>query len=418
MPPGDEEQNVARDAAEAVAGLTATGAGAAIDPTQPEQTTQTEDPSAAAASAVQTTRTVGTEPPSKKGPKGDITVTGTVDKRYLPGEQVAQQVIAQREQAFTYAVGAAQLQQAMVSEDALHQWSEVTQKDAESARQLVETEFPRYRAAMQQLDDDIDQARKLRVNPHNYMQSVGRSGRVAAVLAVGVGQLAAGAGNPNSVWQRQQAAMERDINAQKANIDLVYKGISAKRQLTQDELNLLEQQLNFTDRARAVGYSALAAKVGAAKQHATTETIRANLEMVETRALAASIEASAQARAKAATFMLEARVHSISAAIRKAEKLGKVAEAQALRDMQREGLGERAAIAAAGLEPLDGVVTGPGTGAPVPVQGAPVEGPAPTQPAAAPPVQPTTAAGAHPPGPGSSHSRGSASANGPCSGPR
>jgi len=321
-------------------------------------------------------------PPATKV-KGDITIKNVPPQvMSTTSEAVLAAGVKERELAFDWQVGQNTLVEAQASVTALKQWSAINENDYEGRKALINEAFPKWRRANEQLSQDIDDARMLKVNPHNYMQSVGRAGRVASVLAVGIGQLAAGAGNTNAVYQRLEAAINRDIAGQKNNIDLVWRGISAKRQLTQDEIDLLETEFNFTDRAKAVAYTALAAQMGAAKQHARSETIRLNMDMIESRALGQAVIAGGEARAKSAMAHIDAKVNGVYHGMQKVRKI-KAMQAAILASAEAEpGQAKQFAAGQAILAKPLGAGIAPGDAA----TGAPAVAPTPTaQPVAAPP---------------------------------
>ena len=379
--PGPVGQAV-KAAAEGVAGLMAEGEPTSTPIVDNTQGTDTEATSKMGASTVTAQRTLPRTKARKRAPvagkKGPFNVQiAPPETRFTIPEAVVLGQLQARERAFLWAKGQSDLKASQASVTALKQWEEINQNDYEGRQELINEAFPKWRRQNEQLSQDIDDARMLKVNPHNYLQSIGRAGRVASVLAVGIGQLAAGAGNSNSVYTRFEAAMKRDIAAQKDNIAQAWKGIEMKRELNQDEIDLLETQFNFEDRASAVGYAALAARLGAAKQHAKSENIRLNFEMIESRALASSIIASGTARAKATSVFMDTRVHSVHAAMK---RVNQMAELQTR--LQGADLGD-ARVLQAGAD----VLSEPLTGAPAQeAPGVPAAAPTPQeQPVTAPP---------------------------------
>lgn len=213
----------------------------------------------------------------------------------------------------------------------------IAQESTERLQNLVTTEIPKWRAAREQLNRDVDEARQMRVNPYNFMQSVGRAGRVTSAISVAVGQLAAGAGNPNSVHKMIKSAIERDIAAQRDNINLAFKGIETKDRLIDKDIDLLDRQFMFEAQARAVAATAVAAQLGAAKQEAANESQRIAIEMLETNFVAESLVQKGIADAQAFSVLIDKKFAT---------------EAQALQ-LQRQVARIREGVAAKGPVPQD-----------------------------------------------------------------
>jgi len=181
--------------------------------------------------------------------------------------------------------------------------------------------FTKAELENEELNADIDFARQMRIDPNNYMRSVGRAGRVASVFAVGVSQLAAGAGNVNSVLKRVNTAVERDIAAQQENLKQAWTGIKAKQNQQDRELNLLNNYFVFADKARAIAFTALSAQAGQIKMHAQSEGEYAAYDMVEKRWAAAAIVAKAKADANRATLYYDVVVKNAMDAQRKKKQV-------------------------------------------------------------------------------------------------
>jgi len=169
--------------------------------------------------------------------------------------------------------------------------------------------YSRWETENAQFREDIDSARQLRVNPNNYMQNIGRSGRVSSVLASAASQMAAGAGNPNMAWNRIKATIDQDIATQKSNIELEFSGIAAAKDQQTHEGNMLEKYYGFEEKSRAVAYTALEAQVAVIQQRAANEMEYQAYQMIRDRARAEGIDASAAALAKNATLYLDAPTH-------------------------------------------------------------------------------------------------------------
>lgn len=269
-----------------------------------------------------TTRNNPSNAPKKPGPVPTPfrTVGSTEGTQISPQDTANLAFIEDRRLSAQKAVGFQQLQASLAVEESYARMNEIADADATAMQSLIDVEFPKWQAEVDQLERDVDEARRLQVNPFNFMQSIGRAGAAASVVAVGLSQLAAGAGNANSVMQRVDAAIERDITAQKANIELAFKGIDAKRNLLQDDVALLEQQFAFQDKARAVAYAAVAAEAGRAKQHAQSEMQYIANQMMEEEALARSIAAKSAAMDKLTTIYVDGRVASMHQAMSLAGK--------------------------------------------------------------------------------------------------
>jgi len=167
------------------------------------------------------------------------------------------------------------------SEVLLSDYANIAQADALEGRRLHQEHFNVARDRMDGLYKQVDQARALQVNPYNWHESVGRGGRVAAAFSLLTGQMAAGAGNPNSALKMMDAAIERDIAAQEQNIKGKFDALKIQRGLTQDEARLFQDELASLNETRAVAYAAIQGRIAAAKQHAINEAHYAATEVME-----------------------------------------------------------------------------------------------------------------------------------------
>ena len=246
----------------------------------------------------------------------------------------------------------------------------IFEQDYDQMRELNDTSLARWQRESKELRDDIDAARALKVNPHNFMQSIGRSGRVSSVLSVAVSQMAAGAGSPNAAWARLQAAVTQDISVQKANIALRFSGITAAKDLQKHEADMLTTFYDFEDRARAVGMASLAAQAGVIKQHAANEQEYVAWQMIEDRADAASTDAFAISASKKATALIDMPIRNRADALRHRD----------LQNMLVENFAEQAGLGgeAREVDPTISLSTGETFGEPV--QGAPAQAGTPTAP--------------------------------------
>lgn len=203
-----------------------------------------------------------------KGPKPPFTMKGNIYAP-VPGQEAAykQQLeknIFEAEQR----ANIADYQAAGYSEKTMLDMVAIGERDAVTARQLHDTHFAKATQRMNQLYQKVDEASSLKVNPYNWSESIGRGGRVSAAFAVLTGQMAAGAGNPNSALNMMDAAIERDIAAQQQNIKNRYEAIRISRGLGQDDRALYQEELASLNETRAIAYSALQGRISAAKQHA------------------------------------------------------------------------------------------------------------------------------------------------------
>jgi hypothetical protein len=189
------------------------------------------------------------------------------------------------------------------------QAQEILADDFNEMDRLNKEHYARWETENAQFRADIDDARQLRVNPNNYMQNIGRSGRVSSVLAAAASQMAAGAGNPNMAWNRIKATIDQDIATQKANIELEFSGIAAGQGQQDREAAMLGKYYSFEEKSRAVAMTALEAQVAIIQQRAVNEMEYQGYQMIRDRASAEAIDASAAAMAKDVTLYLDAPTH-------------------------------------------------------------------------------------------------------------
>lgn len=175
----------------------------------------------------------------------------------------------------------ADYQAAGYSEKVMRDMIAIGERDAVLQRQLHDIHFARAKERMNQLYQKVDEASSLKVNPYNWHESIGRGGRVAAAFSVLTGQMAAGAGNPNSALKMMDAAIERDIAAQEQNIKNKYEAIRIARGLNQDERLLYKEEIDSLNETRAVAYSALQGRISAAKQHAINAAMYESLGVAD-----------------------------------------------------------------------------------------------------------------------------------------
>ena len=175
----------------------------------------------------------------------------------------------------------ADYQAAGYSEKVMRDMIAIGERDAVVARQLHDTHFARAQQRMNKLYQKVDEASSLKVNPYNWHESIGRGGRVSAAFSVLTGQMAAGAGNPNSALKMMDAAIERDIGAQEQNIKAKYEAIRVARGLGQDERMLYKEEIDSLNETRAIAYSALQGRISAAKQHAINAAMYESLGIAD-----------------------------------------------------------------------------------------------------------------------------------------
>ena len=272
-------------------------------------------------------RTPKGKPPQKpKQQKGPFQAVGKVSPGLPPVQAAVLRAAQERQRDALRARGLAELGFGVESANAQRTFEEIARKDFEAMREVVENDLPRWKAAREQLNRDVDEARQMRVNPYNFMQSVGRAGRVTSAISVAVGQLAAGAGNPNSSLQMIKAAVDRDISAQRDNINLAFRGIEAKSGLINEEVELAERQFLFEAQARAVASTAIAAQLGAAKQEVANESQRIAIEMMETNFLADSLIQKGIADAQMFSILVDGRLQNRAQALRLQEEVQRLNE--------------------------------------------------------------------------------------------
>ncbi|MHC4933174.1 MAG: hypothetical protein ACYTGV_13390, partial [Planctomycetota bacterium] len=157
------------------------------------------------------------------------------------------------------------------TEEHMLKWAQLNDSDSETARLVAEEHFPRMREKVRKLQQDVDDARSLKVDPYHWHKSIGRGGRVAASFAALTGGFAAGKNNPNSAVKMMETAIEQDIAAQEQNIKNTFEGLKLQKGLQADERALFDEQLNAMNSIRATKYAGIVGRIQAAQQHAVTE---------------------------------------------------------------------------------------------------------------------------------------------------
>ena len=244
-----------------------------------------------------------------KAPKATMHLKGEYSPPLPADVQDERQLISQKEINFSEAQSFTRLNAGRALAQTKAQAQEILAEDYQEMDRLNKEHYSRWETENEQFRADIDAARQLRVNPNNYMQSIGRSGRVSSVLAAAASQMAAGAGNPNMAWNRIKATIDQDITTQKANIELEFAGIEAAQGQQNREAEMLSKYYGFEEKSRAVAMTALEAQVAIIQQRAANEMEYQAYQMIRDRARAEAIDASAAALAKNATLYLDAPTH-------------------------------------------------------------------------------------------------------------
>ena len=216
--------------------------------------------------------TAPTDPKAKVAPKSIYHVEGKVSPRLsVTDEQRKQEAmlgIAKQERGTRLA----ELQALGVADQELSDYANIDEMFPEEGARLHKEHFSEAKRRTNELHTMIDSARTMRVDPFNWSKSVGRGGRVAAAFSLLTGQMAAGAGNPNSALKMMDAAIERDMSAQEQNIAHEQKLIHAKKGLAADERALYGEEMRSLNTIRAMKYASVLSRIDAAKQHAITES--------------------------------------------------------------------------------------------------------------------------------------------------
>jgi hypothetical protein len=157
------------------------------------------------------------------------------------------------------------------TEQEMRAWNEIQRTDAEAGRNLYENHFRVARDRIDSIQQKVDQARALKINPFHWQESIGRGGRVAAAFAALTGGFAAGAGDPNSAVAIMDAAIERDVKAQESNLKNLYDALAYDRTLSLDERQLYAEQVQAFNEVRTMAYAAVLGRLNAIQQGALTE---------------------------------------------------------------------------------------------------------------------------------------------------
>ena len=215
------------------------------------------------------------------------------------------------EKSYAYARGITVMNAGSRIASSYDKYAKIAEADAEKIEQLNDEHFSKWEAETEAFKKDIDNARAMKVNPNRYYQSIGTGGRVAATFAVGVSQLAAGAGNVSSVMKRLEAAIKRDVAAQESNIKQAWEGVAQMQNQQKLERQMFADYITYKDKATALHYTALAAKIGSIKQNAQNEMEYYAYQMIEDRFNAATIDAIAAALASMGTLHVDIPIHNL-----------------------------------------------------------------------------------------------------------
>lgn len=257
-------------------------------PTPPKEiVVETPGAGERAASGTQTPRQAGEAPglpkvwgEKTKEPPTNFRLKGTLEPGRPPEEQQLEREANERIFRAQRATAAAELVSMGLAEQYQNDYANIGEQDALEGRRLHVEHFSKARRRMDDLYRKVEDARSLKVNPYNWHESIGRGGRVAAAFSLLTGQMAAGAGNPNSALKMMDAAIERDISAQEENIKNTFEAIKLQRNLSNDERQLYEEQLNSLNETRAIAFAAIQGRIAAAQQHAITEGARQSYQVM------------------------------------------------------------------------------------------------------------------------------------------
>lgn len=244
-------------------------------------------------------------------------------------------------------------------------WAQLNDADAEVAGEFARTTMPEIRRKITDLQKQADEARALKVDPYHWHKSIGRGGRVAAAFAALTGGFAAGKSNPNSALNMLDAAIERDISAQEANIRNNIQALQLQRGLVGDERQAVQDELQTMSQIRAMKYAGIVGRIQAAQQHAVTEAHHMSLQTARDHYELKYLQAIAAAQQE--IIKLE-----YDGPIKNAEQIAKLkrqtAEYQQMIRTQPSG---GVTIPTERVQTLEGDVTGPRPEASIVVQPAP-----------------------------------------------
>lgn len=255
------------------------------------------------------------DPNAKKGPKSIYSVEGKVKPQLsVTDEQRKQEAmlgIAKQERGTRLA----ELQALGVADQELSDYANIDEMFAEEGARLHSEHFAVAKRRANELETMIDSARTMRVDPFNWGKSVGRGGRVAAAFSLLTGQMAAGAGNPNSSLKMMDAAIENDMAAQEQNLANEHKIIAMKKGLSADEAARFTREVSSLNTLRAMKYASVLSRIEAAKQHAITESSYLAYKHMGDHYTLKLLEAKAAAQAELLTVHVKGPIQASKAAV-------------------------------------------------------------------------------------------------------
>ena len=183
--------------------------------------------------------------------------------------------------------------------------SELYEQDYKTARMVNDQYYSRAERVNRQLREDVDAVRELSFDDERFRKALGPAGRMTSALSVGLAQLASGAGNANSVAQRIDAAVERDIANQKAELAFRVAQVDATKKLSEADRQLLEDFHLYEEKARVLFNHAVAAEAGRIKLRMDNEMLFQATQMIENRYQSAALAATAARNAKAVSMFYD-----------------------------------------------------------------------------------------------------------------
>ena len=245
--------------------------------------------------------------PKLKGGKNQppAVLKGVLEPGQTEQEQATIDYAQERIRQGDIMTGLAFLQAGKVSQKAHEDMAYLAANNSLAVSQMVNEEFPKFKAASEKLQAELEDIRSLRVNPYQYLQDAGRGGRAGAALATAVSQMAAGAGNVNSARKALDNAIKRDIEAQISNIDYAFLGVEAAQAGINQQVMLLEEEILFRDKALAYAWESANALINSALQGAQNEATYIGLQVLRDHAAIQSATAAAAARAKMGSIYIE-----------------------------------------------------------------------------------------------------------------
>ena len=157
-------------------------------------------------------------------------------RQVTSGVQVSPELIKTEQQTFDDRVKAERAK-AKVESDYAQFSANVVQKYTDD--QLKEAEAVKEREIKRKADIEdrikgydaaVDEMLKTKINPNQFYENKGTGGKIMAALAIGLGAYgAAQTGGPNMAAKIISDAIDRDIDAQKSNLQNLQQGVVAKK---------------------------------------------------------------------------------------------------------------------------------------------------------------------------------------------